>query len=199
MMSGMYIQQAEADLRQYVALLKQWQKAINLVSSSTLDDVWNRHIMDSAQLYPLIPSEATSLVDMGSGAGFPGMVLAILNKANQGGLKDIYLIESDTKKCLFLREVARQLLVPVTVLNQRLETVSGISADVVTARALASFEQLLKWGKSFITPQTTCLFLKGENVESELSPCPISCHIEKINSITNKKSFIIKATEIIYD
>lgn len=193
------IEKAKTDLKHYLDLLNNWQKAVNLISSSTLETAWHRHIMDSAQLYPLIPDTASSLVDMGSGAGFPGLVLAILNKANNGFLKDIFLVESDLKKCLFLKEVSRQLSVPVTVLNQRLETLSNISADVVTARALAPFEQLLQWGKSFITPHTTCLFLKGENSMSELSACSVSCHVEKIKSITNTKSFIIKATEVIYE
>ena len=110
------IEKAETDLKHYLDLLNNWQKAVNLISSSTLETAWHRHIVDSAQLYPLIPNTASSLVDMGSGAGFPGLVLAILNKANNGFLKDIFLVESDLKKCLFLKEVSRQLSVPVTVL-----------------------------------------------------------------------------------
>ena len=193
------IQQAKSELDQYVILLKKWQKAVNLIAPSTLSDIWNRHILDSAQLYSLIPPESQGLVDLGSGAGFPGLVLAILNQKNNGPLKSIYLIESDTKKCLFLKEVIRQLSLPVTVLNQRIESVFDIKADVITARALASLSQLLKLGKNFGKAGTTCLFLKGENVDQEIAECGLLPSLKKIQSITNKNSFIIEIKGVFND
>jgi len=190
---------SEKDIYMYIDILKQWQKAVNLISKTTLDEIWTRHIMDSAQIYPLLPKTAETLVDLGSGAGFPALVLAILNKNQKGNLKQITLIESDTKKCLFLKEVARQLSLPVQILNQRIEKVQNLSADVVTARALASLNELLILGKNIITRDTTCLFLKGQTVQEEIKNITFPCQIEKIKSITNSNSFIIKMTEVSYD
>ena len=190
---------AKDELDIYIDLLKKWQKALNLVAPSTLSYIWDRHILDSAQLYPLLSKKQKILVDMGSGAGFPALVLAILNKKNNGKLEEIHLIESDNKKCIFLQEVIRKLSLSVTVHNQRLEKVKDLTADVVTARALADLSQLFIWGKSFIKPQTTCLFLKGEHVDQELVNLPVSCQIKKIKSVTNSNSYIIKATEVFYD
>ena len=190
---------AEKDIYMYIDLLKKWQKAVNLVSDSTIKDVWNRHILDSAQLYSLIPENKSCLVDMGSGAGFPGLVLAILNQVNMGPLKRIVLIESDQKKCLFLREVVRNLSLPVEILNRRIESVLDIQADIITARALAPLEQLLLLGQKMVTPQTTCLFLKGKTVDLEIRDNSISCSVEKIKSITNPNSCILKITEVHYD
>lgn len=193
------LEKAQSELDAYVDILYKWQKAVNLVAASTLKDIWHRHILDSAQLYPLIPTTAETLIDMGSGAGFPGLVLAILNKKNQGHLKQIILIESDTKKCLFLKEVARQLSLSVQILNQRIETVQQMPTDILTARALAPVTTLLELGKSFITPQTTCLFLKGASVAKEVQNCPVPCQIDFIKSITNSNSSVLKITEVHYD
>ena len=192
------IENSQQELNIYIDLLKKWQNAVNLVSASTLSDIWNRHVIDSAQLFPLIPASAKTLIDMGSGAGFPALVLAILNKKNNGPVKQFILIESDTKKTLFLKEVVRLLSLPVQVLNQRIETVQNCRADILTARALAPLSELLTLGKSFITPTTTCLFLKGKTVEQEIKNCSIPCQIEKIKSITNSDSYILKITEVNY-
>lgn len=150
-------------LRLYGELLVKWQKTINLVGPSTLPDLWRRHFLDSAQLFPLLPDSARVLVDFGSGAGFPGLVLAIL------GVPEVHLIESDQRKCAFLREVARQTDAPVTVHAKRIEAVVPFAADVITSRALASLAQLLDLARPFLTPQTLCLFPKGQNVEAELT------------------------------
>ena len=180
----------------YRELLQKWQKAVNLVAPSTLSDIENRHFSDSAQLYRYIPKSAKTLVDMGSGAGFPALVLAILNQVNQGSLKNIYLIESDTKKCLFLKEVIRQLNLPVTVLNQRIESVQNIQADVITARALAPLSELLKLARPFICKNTICLFLKGKTVNDEIHENNIPCQIEKIPSLVHAQGCILKITEV---
>jgi len=124
-------------LNTYAELLRKWQRSINLVGPKTLDDLWNRHFVDSAQLLPLIPPTARVLVDFGSGAGFPGLVLAIL------GMAEVHLIESDQRKATFLREVARATGTPVTVHAKRIEQVTPFPADIVSARALAPLGDLL--------------------------------------------------------
>lgn len=150
-------------LQAYVDLLLLWNQKINLVAKSTADDVWTRHVLDSAQLFPLIPPQTKSLLDMGSGAGFPGLVLAIL------GVPNVHLGESDQRKCAFLREAARITGAAVTIHPQRLENISAFPADVITARALAPLEDLLGWAEAFLRPGGRCLFLKGQNVEAELT------------------------------
>jgi len=150
-------------LEAYAELLKRWSGRINLVSRNTLGDLWRRHFLDSAQLLPFIPAQTRSLVDLGSGAGFPGVVLAIL------GVSGVELIESDARKSVFLREAARIANAPVKIVDSRIETVNPHTADVVTARACAPLDKLLPLAQRFIGPNTLCLFLKGEQVEEELT------------------------------
>ncbi|MGF7174501.1 16S rRNA (guanine527-N7)-methyltransferase [Azospirillum doebereinerae] len=150
-------------LSAYEVLLRKWQPKINLVGPSTLPDLWRRHFLDSAQLFPLLPDATRVLVDLGSGAGFPGLVLAIL------GVPEVHLIESDSRKAVFLREAARAAGVTVTVHNKRIETVTGIEADVVTARALAPLADLLGWSFPFLGSRGTALFLKGQALDDELT------------------------------
>ena len=153
-----------ARLEGYAALLVKWQKAINLVAPDSLPDLWRRHMLDSAALFPLIPATARVLVDLGSGAGFPGLVLAIM------GVPEVHLVESDTRKCAFLSEGAR-LFAPgrVTVHRARIEAAPAIAADVVTARALADLPKLLAYAAPFLAPDGICLFPKGRRVEDELT------------------------------
>ena len=150
-------------LAAYEATLRKWQPKINLVGPSTLPDAWRRHFLDSAQLFPLIPETARVLVDLGSGAGFPGLVLAIM------GVPDVHLIESDSRKCAFLREAARVADARVTVHNKRIEAAPAIAADVVTARALAPMNDLLGWAYPFIGNRGVAIFPKGQNVAEELT------------------------------
>jgi 16S rRNA (guanine527-N7)-methyltransferase len=150
-------------LRAYADLLLTWNKKINLISKSTEADIWRRHIQDSAQLYPLIPRDCSNLTDLGSGAGFPGLVLAIM------GVKRVRLVESDARKCAFLREAARVTGVEAQVLTQRIETLAPRPVDVVTARALAPMTDLLTLAKPLIGPKTELLFLKGQHIEAELT------------------------------
>lgn len=152
-----------AGLETYAALLRKWQKAINLVSRDSLSDLWRRHMLDSAQLHRLIPGSARVLVDLGSGAGFPGLVLAAM------GVPEVHLVESDARKCTFLREAARGLGVRVQIHNSRSEEMPGMAADVVTARALAPLPDLLDLAERFLAPHTICLFLKGQGVDEELT------------------------------
>jgi 16S rRNA (guanine527-N7)-methyltransferase len=152
-----------ARLELYAALLRKWQGAINLVSRDSLNDVWRRHMLDSAQLYPLIPPGIRTLVDLGSGAGFPGLVLAAL------GVPDVHLVESDSRKCAFLREAARAMGLAITVHTRRIEEMAPFGVDVITARALAPLADLLDLGERFLLPHTICLFLKGRGVDEELT------------------------------
>jgi 16S rRNA (guanine527-N7)-methyltransferase len=152
-----------ARLETYAALLRKWQKAINLVSRDSLGDLWRRHMLDSAQLLPLLPKNTRILVDLGSGAGFPGLVLAAL------GVPEVHLIESDARKCAFLREAARGLGVAVQIRNCRVEEMPAMAADAVTARALAPLPDLLDLAERFLGSHTICLFLKGKGVDEELT------------------------------
>jgi 16S rRNA (guanine527-N7)-methyltransferase len=152
-----------ARLAAYADLLTTWNKKINLIGKSTAPELWSRHMLDSAQLYRLIPKAARSLIDMGSGAGFPGLVLAIM------GVPEVHLVESDQRKAAFLREAARITATPVTVHAARVEAIKPFPADVVTARALAPLSELLAWAAPFLTKNTRCIFPKGQNVEVELT------------------------------
>jgi 16S rRNA (guanine527-N7)-methyltransferase len=155
----------------HLELLERWQGAINLVGPGALKDPWRRLILDSAQLVRYLPQDNAGLVDLGSGAGFPGMVLAIL------GVPGVHLIESDRRKAVFLREVARLTGTSVEVHALRIERIAGWPSDVVTARALAPLPRLLKLAAPFLTPATTCLFLKGRDVERELTEARKTWHM----------------------
>lgn len=150
----------------YDAQLTKWNKAINLVSKSTVKDAETRHFLDSVQLLPLIPAGTETLYDLGSGGGFPGLVLAILLKDR--GI-DVHLIEADQRKCTFLREVARLTDTPVMVHAERIEGIDLPPADVITARAFAPLDQLCAYAHRLWKKQTVGLFLKGESVEQELT------------------------------
>lgn len=154
-------------LKTYVALLQEWNARHNLVSRQSLDDVWRRHIYDSAQLLAFIPSDARSLVDLGSGAGFPGVILAILLR-DRAGFR-ITLYEATRKKCDFLELAAARIGLPVEVRNTRIEEAGPELFDIVTARALAPLDRLLLYAQPFQGPQTLNLFLKGQSVGGELT------------------------------
>ncbi|MCY4319637.1 MAG: 16S rRNA (guanine(527)-N(7))-methyltransferase RsmG [Alphaproteobacteria bacterium] len=149
-----------ARLARHLCLLGRWQTRINLVGAATRADPWRRHVLDSAQLAPLIPPGAR-LADIGSGAGFPGLVLAII----RGGPVD--LIESDARKAAFLTEAARATEAPARVHNTRAEHLR-LKADIVTARACAPLDRLLGLALPLLAPGGICLFPKGTHVEKEL-------------------------------
>jgi 16S rRNA (guanine527-N7)-methyltransferase len=191
-----------ARLEVYGRLLRQWQKAVNLVAPSTLDDVWHRHFADSAQLLPLAAPGACTWIDLGSGAGFPGLVIAILwadrvplalgdspPPGGEGTMKApdvdaragkpprrVVLIESNARKCAFLREVVRQTGIAggigVDILSTRIETAATQASlpqpDVVSARALAPLERLLALSAPLFAPTTVGLFMKGREAAAEV-------------------------------
>ncbi len=157
-----------AQFDRYAALLAEWQTRMNLVASSTMPAIWQRHFYDSAQLWPLLPKTAHSLVDIGSGAGFPGLVLALLAQMHQRPL-DIHLVESIQKKAAFLRHIVQEFSLPVTVHPQRSESLSGLRADVITARAVAALPDLFRLCQPLLGADSQLLFLKGRTVRDELT------------------------------
>lgn len=153
-----------ARLKAYADLLQDWNQRHNLVSRSTLPDLWRRHFWDSAQLAPLIPAEARTLADLGSGAGFPGLVLAAMRPELA-----VTCHEATTKKCSFLQAAAARMGLKVGIENARLEELPARPYDVVTARALAPLPRLLGYAYPLTAPNSVCLFLKGQNLGSELT------------------------------
>ena len=149
-------------LKRYAGLLRQWNSKINLVSPRTLDSLWSRHFLDSAQLLACAPS-AGHWVDLGSGGGFPGAVVAILSGSNQRTT----LIESDQRKATFLRAVARKT-VPFTVISDRIEEAVPQNADVVSARALAPLPVLLDYVSRHLSPSGIAVLPKGRKADDEL-------------------------------
>ncbi|MGF1650470.1 MAG: 16S rRNA (guanine(527)-N(7))-methyltransferase RsmG [Hyphomicrobiaceae bacterium] len=185
----------------YVRLLRLWQKTINLVAPGTLDDVWHRHFADSAQLHALVPTTARTLADLGSGAGFPGLVLAILasgaRETTPGHALSVTLIEADQRKCAFLREVARAVDIPVDILSTRIETSASVllerGVDVVTARALAPLDRLCSLAAPLMSASGVCLFLKGRAAAGELAAARASWAFdaELIESMTDPEGRIV--------
>lgn len=157
-----------ARLEIYAALLRKWNPRINLVSAASLPDLWYRHFADSAQLLALCPPVARLWVDIGSGAGFPGLVVAILARDTLPDLR-VRLVESDQRKCVFLRQVATEAAVPVTVLPARIEALEPQAADVLSARALAPLGALLGYAEIHLAPHGTGLFPKGRSVHKEIA------------------------------
>ena len=150
-------------LSAYLTVLRHWQRRINLVGGSTLVDPWRRHLLDSAQLAPLLPSGRPRLIDLGSGAGFPGLVLAILTPAR------VRLVESDARKCAFLFEAARVTGAAVDIANARIESLPPAAHDIVSARALAPLRKLLDYASKLLAPNGWCLFLEGRSWRDELT------------------------------
>ena len=180
-------------LRTYVALLNKWQDKINLVSKDSLTDVWRRHILDSAQLAPLIGSQIKSIADIGTGAGFPGMVLSII-----GAAEEIHLIESNERKNAFLREVNRVTKAGTIIHNIRVEKLQEVSVDLVVSRAVASLEQLLQYVNPLLKKGGQCLFLKGKKWREELTEVQKKWIINEsvIQSLSDPSGMILKLEEI---
>ena len=151
----------------YEKALRQWNPKINLVSAATLDDFHTRHWVDSAKIFDFIPQNARVLMDGGSGAGVPGMVLALLRPETE-----MHLVESDARKCAFLRHVSRETERPVQIHNTRIESLDPekLRPDLITSRALAPLSGLLSWAQPFAAanPDLLMLFLKGRNWRAEL-------------------------------
>ena len=178
----------------YIELIKKWQKNINLVSKNSINDLWNRHVLDSAQLYSLLPAPKKGLYiyDLGSGAGFPGMVLGIM------GRKDIILCESNKRKCEFLKEVSRITNTNISIVNIRAQKLDGRSALAITSRALASLDALLEISMPILREKGVCVFPKGRTWKEELTVAEkkFIINYNTVQSITSSDSKIIIITKV---
>ena len=154
-------------LQIYAALLRKWNPRISLVSKASLSDLWKRHIIDSAQVFHLANATIRHWADLGSGGGFPGLVVAIM-ATETGSPAHVTLVESDTRKCAFLRTVIRETGAVATVINDRIEQITPLSADVVSARALADLATLLGYADRHLASEGTAIFLKGASWQKEL-------------------------------
>ena len=154
-------------LKLYEASLNEWQHKMNLVSKKSLENAWNRHFEDSMQLFGLLPQNAEIVFDFGSGAGFPGMVIAVIAKEKTPYLK-VKLVESITKKTVYLKYVQEITGANVDIINKRIENITPEKADAITSRAMCSLPDLLKYSKPFCTKKTKLLFLKGRSYQEEV-------------------------------
>ena len=179
--------ETEEKLEIYVSLLEKWQQRINLISSKTLPFVWQRHILDCAQLTTHFPVRSGRIMDIGSGAGLPGLILAILTEC------EVHLVESDTKKVAFMRTALAKVDVNATIHHARIEELPFLNIDIITARALAPLSKLIQLTQIQDHPGLSYLFLKGKGVNQELTALPTSSTLKAISypSITDQDSSII--------
>jgi len=179
-------------LRLYADLAAKWSPKINLVSKADLPHIWERHIQDSLRLVPLIPAGTTRAIDIGSGGGFPGLVLAIAT-----GIP-FDLVESDARKCAFLSEAARLTGAPAKIHNCRIEASGLAPAPLVTARALAPLDKLLALAAPLVAEGGICLFPKGRGAEGELTLARALWHMdaERVSHPDWDESCILKVSRI---
>ena len=156
------------DYQAWYALLQKWNARINLVAPNSLSEFWDRHALDSAQILPMIPDAAQTIVDFGSGAGFPGLAVAIEAKHRRLN-RMVYLIESVGKKASFLKSVSRETSLPSVIHSARIETLPSLNADIVTARAFAPLHRLLPLAWQHLGQGGQLVLLKGQAVERELA------------------------------
>lgn len=169
-------------LKAYEASLKEWQNKFNLVSNKSLEDAWTRHFLDSVQLIKYIPENAEVMYDFGSGAGFPAMVLAVLAAEKMPKLK-ISLIESIKKKTLYLNYVKELCGLDVNVINERIENLNTVKADVITSRAMCNLSDLLGYAYPLSDKKTVMIFPKGKSFQLEIDEAKnkwrFNCQTEK--------------------
>ena len=183
-------------LEKFGELVEKWNPKINLISKSSVGSLWDRHILDSVQLFEMANSEG-SWVDIGSGGGFPGIVIAIL-RAEQRSDDQVTLVESDQRKCAFLRTAVREFGLKSKVISDRIENIPGLNADVLSARALADLSKLLEFSEMHLHANGTALFPKGANwrIEQEDAQRMWSYSLEAITSATNSAAAILKIKDI---
>lgn len=184
--------ETEALLARYEALLLERNQTLSLIAPSTAETIWTRHFLDSAQIARLIPDPEKPVVDIGSGAGFPGLVLAIV------GLPNVHLIEHNMQKVAFLRGVAAELNLAVTVHAMKSDAVRPFAAGVVTARALKPLDQLIALGRRFVGSDSVCIFPKGRRAEEEMVVARRKWHMkaERFPSVTDPDSTIFRLSNI---
>lgn len=186
-----------ADLEAFSQLATKWTPKINLIARGTIGDIWDRHIIDSAQIYRFAPESYDTWVDIGSGGGFPGIVMAILGKALQPAARFV-LIESDQRKATFLRTAVRELELPVDVIAERIESAPQQAADVVSARALAALSGLLPLVQRHLKTDGLALLHKGRQARQEVADAQKnwSFDLEDHVSITDPESRILAIRRI---
>ena len=185
--------ETETALRAFVDLLLQWNRRVNLISARSAEDVWCRHVLDALQLVPLLPPGTTGFVDLGSGAGFPGLVLAVAAGC------EAHLIEADKRKAAFLTHAAARLgMTKVTIHAARIEEMDLSRTPLVTARALAPLPTLLHYAYRLLAPHGTALFPKGRRAEEELTAASRDwmMRVERFPSRTDPASTIFRISEI---
>jgi len=184
-------------LKTYRDLLTRWNAKINLVAPSSLANLETRHFKDSWQLLDIAPPHFEDWVDLGSGGGFPGLIIAILC-AEYRPKCSFKLIESDRRKCAFLRSVSRETGVSVEIIDERIEDIPPLHAEVISARALAPLSKLLEYSERHLAPEGTAIFLKGEQWQEELrgaqSRWKFKC--DAFNSSTSTQARILRVKEV---
>ncbi|MFZ7091003.1 16S rRNA (guanine(527)-N(7))-methyltransferase RsmG [Primorskyibacter sp. 2E233] len=189
--------ETQSRLENYLELLQVWNKKINIVSPATLREAWLRHIIDSAQVFRHAHCENGTWVDLGSGGGFPGMVIAILAAELKPQL-EVVLVESDARKATFLRTVARKTMVKAIVITDRIERTKPLDAQLVSARALAPLPLLLGYVARHLSADGSAYLLKGANWESELTAAQELWNFQSTphKSITDPNSVILEIGEL---
>ncbi len=184
-------------LNAFTGLVKKWNPKINLVSKSDAADLWDRHIIDSAQIFEHA-GEGQLWADLGSGGGFPGVVAAILS-AEFHPKRKFMLVESDQRKAVFLRTAARELELNISVMSQRIEKVGPLNADILSARALADLSVLLSYAERHLSPNGVALFPKGERWKEEHAKAEHhwSYTCEAIRSTTSAAAAVLKIQDIV--
>ncbi len=181
----------------FAELLKKWNPTINLVAPGTVKDLWSRHFLDSLAVWEARPPNWTSWIDLGTGGGFPGLVVAILAAELKPGTV-VNCVEVDIRKATFLRNVSRETGVKVGVHTKRVEMLPPQSVDVLSARALSSLPNLLSHAERHLDPNGTALFQKGANHQGEIDEALANWNfsIEKVPSITDPDAALLKIKDI---
>ena len=191
------LEKSKQDIEKYIKILLEWQKHVNLISKNTIPEIEKRHVLDSVQLWKYIPDSSKTLTDVGSGGGFPGIILGILNKAADFPLK-ITLIESDSKKAIFLQEVSRQLKLNLNVINERVEKVIGFKSDIITARAFSELNQIFILCQKIVSRETIWILPKGKGYNQEIKNNPFKCQTEEFPN-EYSEGVILKVTGVDYE
>lgn len=176
----------------YVSLLEKWNKSVNLIAPSTVSDIWNRHIEDSLQILPLLPSEPSQILDIGSGAGLPGVVISLASDHK------VTMVDSDKKKALFLKEIRRHLGASYDIICERVENIPNQKYGIVTSRACANLSELLALSHPFLEEKSYCLFHKGRNYSKEVEDAEKEWlfNLEVTPSITDNEAALLKLSNI---
>jgi 16S rRNA (guanine527-N7)-methyltransferase len=184
-------------LERFGTIVEKWNKNINLISKSTVPNLWERHILDSVQIYYAAQGNFKRWLDIGSGAGFPGLVVAIL-ASEKSDDSEIVLVESDKRKCAFLHTVRRELNLNLSIINNRIDYCDTQNADIISARALANLTKLFELSFKHMCENTTFIFPKGRSWQEEIVAAEKTWNFswEAVNSITDSQAVVLKIGEL---